>query len=167
MVLGFSTGTPGFRDIVRVRVVVGERIGTGRAGYKPIVMLFSSCPPRVCCLRPPSLACPNYTRYLLFLRHVQRIEVYTVNSTDTAPVLQYSVEVTKRDPPNGWLTVPAFVSGPVRRPLSKEVDIFWCWVEACGSLVSAAYNAPLFIDSAVSGGSEIFFRGVKLYAVIG
>lgn len=46
--------------------------------------------------------------------------MYTFGSTDTAPVLQYSVEVTKRDPPTGWLTVPAFVSGPPRRPLSKE-----------------------------------------------
>lgn len=59
-------------------------------------------------------------RYLLFLRHVQRIEMYTVNSTDTAPVLRYSVEVTKRDPPNGWLALPSFVSGPANRPLSKE-----------------------------------------------
>lgn len=59
-------------------------------------------------------------RYLLFLRHVQRIEVYTINETDPAPVLQYSVEVSKRDPPDGWQSVPNFVSGPPRRPLSKE-----------------------------------------------
>lgn len=56
----------------------------------------------------------------MFLRHVQRIEMYTLDSVDTAPVLRYSVEVTKRDPPNGWLSVPSFVSGPPRRPLSKE-----------------------------------------------
>lgn len=62
----------------------------------------------------------EHARYLLFLRHVQRIEMYTFNSTDQAPVLQYSVEVTKRNPPDGWLTVPAFVSGSPRRPLSKE-----------------------------------------------
>ncbi|CAM9133150.1 unnamed protein product, partial [Laminaria digitata] len=59
-------------------------------------------------------------RCLLFLRHVQRIEMYTLGDNDTSPVLQYSVEVTKRDPPGGWLTVPTFVSGPPRRPLSKE-----------------------------------------------
>lgn len=42
------------------------------------------------------------------------------DANDGAPVLQYSVEVTKRDPPSGWSTVPSFVSGPPRRPLSKE-----------------------------------------------
>lgn len=46
--------------------------------------------------------------------------MYTLGDTDTCPVLQYSVEITKRDPPGGWLTVPTFVSGPPRRPLSKE-----------------------------------------------
>lgn len=91
---------------------------------------------------PPSLACPNFTRYLLFLRHVQRIEVYTVNSSDTAPVLQYSVEVTKRDPPNGWLTVPAFVSGPVRRPLSKEVGIFGA---ECKRAAPSSLVVPFFL----------------------
>ncbi|CAN0322269.1 unnamed protein product, partial [Ectocarpus sp. 12 AP-2014] len=62
------------------------------------------------------------SRYLLFLRHVERIEMYTVgNGADNkTPVLQYSVEVTKRDPPTGWAAVPTFVSGPPRRPLSKE-----------------------------------------------
>lgn len=63
---------------------------------------------------------PDSPRCLLFLRHVQRIEMYTLSDTDKSPVLQYSVEVTKRDPPGGWLTVPTFVSGPPHRPLSKE-----------------------------------------------
>ncbi|CAM9457056.1 unnamed protein product, partial [Sphacelaria rigidula] len=57
---------------------------------------------------------------LLFLRHVERIEVFSLDEKDTAPVLQYSVEVTKRDPSSGWQTVPDFVSGSPRRPLSKE-----------------------------------------------
>ncbi|CAN0481858.1 unnamed protein product, partial [Hapterophycus canaliculatus] len=57
---------------------------------------------------------------LLFLRHVERIEMYTLGESDGAPVLQFSVEVTKRDPPTGWSTVPSFVSGPPHRPLSKE-----------------------------------------------
>lgn len=56
----------------------------------------------------------------MFLRHVERIEVYTFDEGDTEPNLQYSVEVTKRDPSAGWLTVPNFVSGPPRYPLSKE-----------------------------------------------
>lgn len=59
-------------------------------------------------------------RYLLFLRHVQRIEVYNVGEGDSAPVLHYSVEVTKRDPAEGWQSVPNFVSGPPRRMISKE-----------------------------------------------
>lgn len=46
--------------------------------------------------------------------------MYTLGDTDGAPVLQFSVEVTKRDPPTGWATVPSFVSGPPHRPLSKE-----------------------------------------------
>ena len=46
--------------------------------------------------------------------------MYTLGGQDKAPVLQYSVEVTKRDPPTGWAAVPSFVSGPPRRPLSKE-----------------------------------------------
>lgn len=46
--------------------------------------------------------------------------MYTLGDTDKSPVLQYSVEVTKHDPPGGWLTVPTFVSGPPHRPLSKE-----------------------------------------------
>lgn len=46
--------------------------------------------------------------------------MYTLGDQDEAPVLQHSVEVTKRDPPTGWATVPSFVSGPPRRPLSKE-----------------------------------------------
>ena len=46
--------------------------------------------------------------------------MYTLGDADASPVLQYSVEVTKRDPPGGWLTVPTFVSGPPHRPLSKE-----------------------------------------------
>lgn len=73
---------------------------------------------------PPTSPAPyapaNAHRYLLFLRHVERIEVYTLGGEDKAPVLQYSVEVTKRDPSTGWSTVPSFVSGPPRRPLSKE-----------------------------------------------
>ncbi len=51
---------------------------------------------------------------------MERIELFTLGADDEAPVLQYSVEVTKRDPPAGWSTVPTFVSGPPRRPLSKE-----------------------------------------------
>lgn len=66
---------------------------------------------------------PCCTRYLLFLRNVQAIEVYTIGSSDTAPILQYSVEVTKRDPPDGWLSVPAFVTGSPPNPLSKEVGV--------------------------------------------
>lgn len=59
-------------------------------------------------------------RYLLFLRHVQRIEVYTLKEEDESPVLWYSVGVTKREPQDGWYTVPTFVSGHPRRPISKE-----------------------------------------------
>lgn len=48
--------------------------------------------------------------------------MYTVGdgADNQTPVLQYSVEVTKRDPPTGWAAVPTFVTGPPRRPLSKE-----------------------------------------------
>lgn len=46
--------------------------------------------------------------------------MFSLDEKDTAPVLQYSVEVTKRDPSSGWQTVPDFVSGSPRRPLSKE-----------------------------------------------
>lgn len=59
-------------------------------------------------------------RYLLFLRHVQSIEVYTLKDEDISPVLWYSVGVTKREPQDGWHTVPTFVSGHPRRPISKE-----------------------------------------------
>lgn len=47
--------------------------------------------------------------------------MFTIGEADTAPVLQYSVEVTKRDPPNQWQRIPNFVSGHPRRPISKEV----------------------------------------------
>ncbi|CAN0396892.1 unnamed protein product, partial [Discosporangium mesarthrocarpum] len=59
-------------------------------------------------------------RYLLFLRHVQKIEVFTLGAEDAAPRLSYCVEVSARDPPHGWRAIPDFVSGPRHRPLSKE-----------------------------------------------
>lgn len=46
--------------------------------------------------------------------------MFNVGEDDSGPVLQYSVEVSKREPPNGWHVVPSFVSGPPKRPVSKE-----------------------------------------------
>lgn len=100
-------------------------------------------------------------RYLLFLRHVQRIEVYTLKEEDESPVLWYSVGVTKREPQDGWYTVPTFVSGHPRRPISKEA--FYnklgqtpdSALPKLGHLVTITFRQEAERSGAALGGTEV------------
>jgi len=62
------------------------------------------------------------SHFVLFLRHVQKVEVYTLEEGMHAPQLQYLVEVTNRKPLSGgnWSAVTDFIVGNPSRPLSKE-----------------------------------------------
>ena len=71
-------------------------------------------------------------KYLLFLRHVKRIEVYGQGENDDAPNLLYFAEVTERiglpikqqrpnsSSNNDWNSVSNFITGDDKKPLSKE-----------------------------------------------
>ena len=62
-------------------------------------------------------------RFLLFLRHVRRIEVLVLEEGMDAPETLYAAAVTRRGGgggENGWQAISEFISGPPARPLSKE-----------------------------------------------
>jgi hypothetical protein len=66
----------------------------------------------------------SISRYLLFLRHVDNIEVYvahdpTTPDEDGAPQLLYRAS-REMDDRRAWHEVSAFMTGPPRAPLSKE-----------------------------------------------
>uniref|UniRef100_A0A7S2UD61 U-box domain-containing protein n=1 Tax=Attheya septentrionalis TaxID=420275 RepID=A0A7S2UD61_9STRA len=71
------------------------------------------------------------SKYLLFLRNVKRIEVYTEGpNADDKPQLAYFAAVTKRDvvyektansnSATGWNSITDFIKGPQSHPLTKE-----------------------------------------------